>query len=46
MRTMNVNTVDTKKSEVEAGEIGSVVKGTGCSSRGPEFNSKQPHGRL
>ena len=44
MRTMNVNTVDTKKSEVEAGEIGSVIKGTGCSFRGPEFNSQQPHG--
>ena len=23
---------------------GSVVKITGCSSRGPEFNSQQPHG--
>jgi len=23
---------------------GSVVKGTKCSSRGPEFNSQQPHG--
>jgi hypothetical protein len=23
---------------------GSVVKSTDCSSRGPEFNSKQPHG--
>jgi hypothetical protein len=23
---------------------GSVVKGTGPSSRGPEFNSQQPHG--
>jgi hypothetical protein len=23
---------------------GSVVKSTGCSSRGPEFNSQQPHG--
>jgi hypothetical protein len=23
---------------------GSAVKGTGCSSRGPEFNSQQPHG--
>jgi hypothetical protein len=22
----------------------SVVKSTGCSSRGPEFNSQQPHG--
>jgi hypothetical protein len=21
-----------------------MVKGTDCSSRGPEFNSKQPHG--
>jgi hypothetical protein len=23
---------------------GSVVKSTGCSSRGPEFNSQKPHG--
>jgi hypothetical protein len=23
---------------------GSAVKSTGCSSRGPEFNSQQPHG--
>jgi hypothetical protein len=23
---------------------GSVVKSAGCSSRGPEFNSQQPHG--
>jgi hypothetical protein len=23
---------------------GSVMKSTGCSSRGPEFNSQQPHG--
>jgi hypothetical protein len=23
---------------------GSVVKSTGCSSTGPEFNSEQPHG--
>jgi len=23
---------------------GSVVKSTGCSCRGPEFNSQQPHG--
>jgi hypothetical protein len=27
-----------------AGEIGSAVKSTDCSSRGPEFNSQQPHG--
>ena len=25
---------------------GSVVKSTGCSSRGPEFKSQQPHGGL
>jgi hypothetical protein len=25
-------------------EDGSVVKSTDCSSRGPEFNSQQPHG--
>jgi hypothetical protein len=30
---------------VGAGELdGSVVKSTDCSSRGPEFNSQQPHG--
>jgi hypothetical protein len=23
---------------------GSHIKGSGCSSRGPEFNSQQPHG--
>ena len=23
---------------------GSAVRSTGCSSRGPEFNSQQPHG--
>jgi hypothetical protein len=23
---------------------GSAIKGTDCSSRGPEFNSQQPHG--
>jgi len=27
-----------------AGEVGSEVKNTDCSSRGPEFNSQQPHG--
>jgi hypothetical protein len=26
------------------GEDGSEVKSTGCSSRGPEFKSQQPHG--
>jgi hypothetical protein len=25
-------------------KVGSVVKSTDCSSRGPEFNSQQPHG--
>jgi hypothetical protein len=25
---------------------GSVVKSSDCSSRGPEFNSQQPHGGL
>jgi hypothetical protein len=28
----------------EALRDGSVVKSTGCSSRGPEFKSQQPHG--
>jgi hypothetical protein len=27
-----------------AGEDGSVVKSTDCSSEGPEFKSQQPHG--
>jgi hypothetical protein len=29
---------------LEAWKDGSLVKSTGCSSRGPEFNSQQPHG--
>lgn len=28
----------------EGSRDGSVVKSTDCSSRGPEFNSQQPHG--
>jgi hypothetical protein len=28
----------------EAWRDGSAVRSTGCSSRGPEFNSQQPHG--
>jgi hypothetical protein len=27
-----------------AGEMAQPVKNTDCSSRGPEFNSQQPHG--
>jgi hypothetical protein len=36
----------TKNNETKKGarEIGSVVKSTVCSSRGPEFNSQQTHG--
>jgi hypothetical protein len=30
--------------EKEGWRDGSVVKSTDCSSRGPEFNSQQPHG--
>jgi hypothetical protein len=34
------------KTAYRDGEIdGSVIKSTNCSSRGPEFNSQQPHGR-
>jgi hypothetical protein len=33
-----------KSNSFGAREIGSGVKSTGCSSRGPEFNSQQPHG--
>jgi hypothetical protein len=32
------------KNEPEGWRDGSVVKSTDCSSRGPEFNSQQPHG--
>jgi hypothetical protein len=36
------------QSGLKAGDLGwrdgSVGKGTDCSSRGPEFNSQQPHG--
>ena len=30
--------------KAEGRRDGSEVKSTGCSSRGPEFNSQQPHG--
>jgi hypothetical protein len=34
-----------RKKEIEEGwRDGSVVKSTDCSSRGPEYNSQQPHG--
>ena len=32
------------KKKVGAGRIGSVVMSTGCSSKGPRFNSQHPHG--
>jgi len=37
---------ETKRNEMKQGSWtdGSVVKSTDCSSRGPEFNSHQPHG--
>ena len=33
-----------KKQESGAGEVAQQLKSTDCSSRGPEFNSQQPHG--
>jgi hypothetical protein len=33
-----------RKFENQGWRDGSVVKSTGCSSRGPEFKSQQPHG--
>jgi hypothetical protein len=33
-----------KKTSGEGWRDGSAVKSTDCSSRGPEFNSQQPHG--
>jgi hypothetical protein len=33
-----------RKCSNEAWRDGSVVKSNDCSSRGPEFNSQQPHG--
>jgi hypothetical protein len=35
-----------KNGACEAGEMAQWVKSTDCSSRGPEFNSQQPHGGL
>jgi hypothetical protein len=32
------------KSHIEGWRGGSAAKSTHCSSRGPEFNSQQPHG--
>jgi hypothetical protein len=32
------------KQNLAGWQVGSVVKSTDCSSRGPEFNSQQPHG--
>jgi hypothetical protein len=34
----------TNKKKLLGWRHGSVVKSTNCSSRGPEFNSQQPHG--
>ena len=35
-----------KKGTYRGWRDGSEIKGTGCSSRGPQFNSQQPHGGL
>jgi hypothetical protein len=40
----SLHVVHAKEAHLGAGEWGSVVKSTDCSSRGPEFNSQQPHG--
>jgi hypothetical protein len=43
--TLNIqNKVKILKAAREGWRDGSVVKSTDCSSRGPEFNSQQPHG--
>ncbi|EGW02084.1 hypothetical protein I79_018435 [Cricetulus griseus] len=36
--------LDKLKYDTRGRRDGSVVKSTDCSSRGPEFNSQQPHG--
>jgi hypothetical protein len=35
-----------KKKKKKGWRDGSAVKSTDCSSRGPEFNSQQPHGDM
>jgi hypothetical protein len=35
---------NTSKKKRQGWRDGSAVKSTDCSSRGPEFNSQQPHG--
>jgi hypothetical protein len=40
------NTNNKKEYQSGGWSDGSVVKSTGCSSRGSEFSSKQPHGGL
>jgi hypothetical protein len=41
---MSQETRQKNKTELGGWRDGSGVKSTGCSSRGPEFNSQQPHG--
>jgi hypothetical protein len=39
--------INQKEKEIDWGwRVGSVVKSTDCSSRGPEFKSQKPHGRF
>jgi hypothetical protein len=40
----NIELIMFKKREGGGWRDGSSVKSTDCSSRGPEFNSQQPHG--
>jgi hypothetical protein len=41
--TVNICTLK-KEANIWGWRDGSVVKSISCSSRGPEFNSQQPHG--
>jgi len=41
-----IQTKPNKRNNNKGWRDGSAVKSTDCSSRGPEFNSQQPHGGL
>jgi hypothetical protein len=45
-REMNTGWHSDENKKVWGWRDGSVVKSTGCSFKGPEFNSQQPHGGL
>jgi len=44
IRKQDRHTLKTKQNKKQVWRDGSAVKSTDCSSRGPEFNSQQPHG--